>query len=97
MQLVQFSFARFVLGELYQVAAFQEFAQAFLLVGQQPIRGLQFMQEFLRGAFRRVEPKSFFQISAQCVRDENAKRLGLRDECKGFRVTPRSYSANASP
>src|SRR5205814_686338 len=56
-QVMKLGFARFVPGELDQIAPIQEFAQTFLLVPSQQIGAAQLVQEFLRRPFRRAEVK----------------------------------------
>jgi len=83
-QFAQLRFARFVFGKFDEVAAFQKFAEAFLLFGQQQIRGLQFVQKFLGRAFRRAEIKLLLEVSADGIGNQNAKRLGLGNERERF-------------
>ena len=84
MQVAQFVFNRLVFGEFHQVAAPQKFAQLFLLFRRQQIRAPQLVQKFLGRAFRRVEIKSFFEIGANRVGDQGAKRLGMRNQRERF-------------
>ncbi len=81
---LQLGLAGFVAGELDHVAHGKKFAETVLLIGQQQIAGVEFMKEFLRGAFRRVEIETLLQIKPHDVRDENAKGTRLRQEREGF-------------
>src|SRR2546429_5944594 len=67
MQSAQLGFARFVTGELDEVAALQKFAETFLLIGQQVVRVPEFVKEFFRGAIGRMEVETFLEINADGV------------------------------
>src|SRR5208283_105807 len=83
-QFAQFRFTRFVFGEFYLIAAFQKFAEPFLLLRRQQFRVLQLAQKFLRRPLRRAKVKTFLKIKPDCVGNQNAKRLRLRDEGQRF-------------
>ena len=84
MQVAQLVFNGLVFGKFHEVAAPQKFAELFLLFRRQQIRAPQLVQKFLRRAFRRVEIKSFFEIGANRVGDQGAKRLGMRNQRERF-------------
>ena len=71
--------AGLVLGELDQITALEELAQALLLVGQEQVGALQFIQEFLRCALGRMEVEPLLQIPADGIGHEDAELARLAD------------------
>ena len=84
MQVAQLGFARLVFGELDEVTALEKFAEAVLLAGRQQIGSAQFVKEFFGGAFRGAKCETFFEIAADRVGNQDAKRFRLRDERQRF-------------
>src|SRR6266581_1677687 len=82
-EVAQFGLARFVAGELDQVASFKELAQAILLIGRQQVRFTQFIQEFFGGSFGSVKTETLFEIAPDGIGHHDAEfaRLGDESQC----------------
>ena len=78
-QVVQLRRAGLVLGELDQVAALEELAQALLLVGSEQVGALQLVQELLGRALGRMEIEPLLQVPADRIGHEDAELAGLAD------------------
>ena len=84
MQGLEFRRARLVPREFDHVADRKKFAETLLLLGQEKIGCLQFIQKFLRGPVGGMKIEAFLQIKPDGVRNEDAKRARLTDQRQGF-------------
>ena len=84
MELAQGGFRRLEAGELYEVTAFEERAEALLLVEGQVRAGPKLDEELFRGPLRRAKAEPFFETHACGVGDQSAEAIRIAQEGEGF-------------
>src|SRR5665213_647604 len=76
--------AKIKIASVSQRNAARKIAERFFLFRREQIRSAEFAQKFFRRAFRRAEIKPFFEIKSDCIGNQNAKFLRLRNQRESF-------------